>query len=101
VYLLIRHELSKQTKANEDEVAVAEARNRQRDAQLRKKSEEPSHATGTIYLTHKQKRGLKIGRRLGNTSQEATSMKANDAIGLSLRKHGKATVAYSVRALSF
>jgi hypothetical protein len=71
MYLLIRHELSKETKVKRGEVAEAKARNRQRDAQLRKrkKSEEPSHTTAGHYLTHKQKRRLKIGHRLGHTSQ--------------------------------
>jgi hypothetical protein len=42
MYLLIRHELSKETKAKRGEVAVAKAKDGQRDAQLRKTSEEVS-----------------------------------------------------------
>jgi hypothetical protein len=68
MYLLIRHELNEITEAKRGEVAEAKARNRQRDAQLRKTSEEPS-TPWAHYLTHKQKRGLKIGHRWGHTSQ--------------------------------
>jgi hypothetical protein len=73
MYLLIRHELNEETEAKRGEVAEAKARNRQREAQLRKTKEVgrtfPHHGH---YLTHKQKRRLKIGQRLEHTSQSAT-----------------------------
>jgi hypothetical protein len=53
MYLLIRHELSKETEAKRGEVAEAKARNRQREAQLQETSKEPYHTTGTISHTSK------------------------------------------------
>jgi hypothetical protein len=55
MYLMIRHELSKETKAKRSEVAVAKAKDEQRDAQLQKTSEEPSHTMRTISQTSTSK----------------------------------------------
>jgi hypothetical protein len=67
MHLLIRHELNKETKAKRGEVAEAKARNRQRGATTEEVGRTfPHHGH---YLTHKQKRGLKIEHRLGHTSQ--------------------------------
>jgi hypothetical protein len=88
MYLLIRHELNEETKARRDEVAEAEARNRQCDAQLRLTSEEPSHTTGTLSNTQAKARA-KDRTRVGSTLANGY-MRANGAIGISLREHVKA-----------
>jgi hypothetical protein len=88
MYLLIRHELNDETKARRDEVAETKARNRQRVAQLRQTSEEPSPTTGTLSKTQAKARA-KDRTRVGNTLANGY-MRANGAIGISLREHGKA-----------
>jgi hypothetical protein len=72
MYLLIRHELNEETKARRDEVAKAKARNRQRVAQLRQISEEPSHTTGTLSNTQAKARA-KDRTRVGNTHESKRS----------------------------
>jgi hypothetical protein len=96
MYLLIRHELNEETKARRDEVAEAEARNRQCDVQLRQSLEEPCHTTGTLSNTQAKARA-KDRTGVGNTLANGY-MRANGAIGISLSEHGKAK-ACSVRAL--
>jgi hypothetical protein len=95
MYLLIRHEPNEERKARRDEVAEAKARNIQRDAQLRQTSEEPSHTTitlshttGTLSHTHAKARA-KDRTQVGNTLANGY-MRTSGAIGISLRKHGKA-----------
>jgi hypothetical protein len=85
---LIRLELNEETKARPDEVSEAKARNRQRVAQLRQTSEEPSHITGTLSNTQAKARA-KDSTQVGNTLANGY-MRANGAVGLSLREHGKA-----------
>jgi hypothetical protein len=74
MYLLIRHELSRETEAKRGEVAEAKAGYRQRDAQLRSKSaRHQKNLTTPRALSHTQTqakaRAKDIGHRWGHISQ--------------------------------